>query len=363
MKPRSKALCLTIAALWSVNLFATASADEITLTDLTGRKITLAVPVERVVSIVAPTASTVIAIDGAVDKLVATNPIAIGTFKSGVIGMLLPEALGIKNDIIQSGAGAFMPNVEAIADLDPDIVIQSGFSGEDVVKPLLAAGIPTALYRWGDEAQARKVNSMIGTLLGKSGRADALNAWREETVKLISTAAADISDGERLKVLQVMATPAGYRVWGKGTIADYAISPAGGVNVASEVMGMSSVGTEQIAAWNPDVVFIFNWRGNRQAFVDHPVLGALSASQSDRVYLLPAGSVNWGSTGEDDPLYYGFVAALTYPDVHGSNIASDMNEWYSWMYGRAPTPQETATLLHEEQNGLAADYTRILGAH
>lgn len=351
------------AAAFALGLAAAmpAGAQTVRFDDMTGRPVTLQGPAKRIVSVVAPTASTVISIDGSPNRLAGVNPIATGTFRAGIVGRAFPGALAIPNTITAPGAGIFAPSVESIARLSPDLVIQAGYAGQDIVQPLLNAGFTTALYMWGTEEQARQVNAMIGTILAQPDRAARMNAWRADSIARIKAAAAAVPANARQKVVQLSPVGGSLRVWGRNTIADFAIALAGASNAAAAIDGMGMVNVEQMAAWNPDVIFLFNSpETTRAAILADPILSATAAGRSGRVYVLPTGSVNWGSTGEDDPLFWSFVAKLTYPAIHQSDLTAEMRQWFKFMYGHDLSPEEARAMLLAERNGAAPSYATIL---
>ncbi len=357
----NKRIVLCLMAGLSVAASVPSLAQEIRFQDLTGRAMTLPQPASRIVSVIAPTASTVVSLDSAPRRLVGVNPISIATFSAGIVGRVFPEALSVPSAITQAGAGVFTPNVEAIARLSPDIVIQAGYAGQDIIQPLTNAGFNIALYMWGTEDQARQVNTMIATIIGRPDRAREVNQWRADTIARITASAAAVPAAGRAKVIQLLPTPNGFTVWGNNTMADFAISMAGAVNAAKAVNGMGNVNREQLAAWDPDVVFLFN-SGNvsRDQILKDPILSVTSAGRSGRVYILPTASVNWGSVGEDDPLFWQFVAALTYPQVHRFDLVADMRKWFTFMYGRLVTEAEMGDLLLAARNSGAPNYSFIV---
>jgi len=67
-------------------MIANAYADPVTITDLTDRTITLDKPAERIVVLPIPYTSTVIAVDGGTDKLMAMHPEAKLAIEEGILG-------------------------------------------------------------------------------------------------------------------------------------------------------------------------------------------------------------------------------------------------------------------------------------
>lgn len=351
-------LCAGALALCPL-LAASASAQEIGFTDMAGREVVLAGPAERIVSIIVPTAATVVSIDGGIERLAAVNPGSVDMFRNGVISMYFPDALAIPSNITQPGAGTFIPNVEAIAALAPDVVIQSAYSGDDIVVPLLNAGLNVALYNWGTEEQARQLNEMIGAMIAEPERAVALNAWRAETFTRIAEAAESVQTPVR--AVQIAPVENGFRVWGDNTIADIAIELAGGINLASGITSIGVVNLEELVTWDPDVIFIaITPTATRDLVLADPILSTTSAARSGRVYVLPTGTVNWGTAGEDDPLFLSYVAALLYPEIHGHDLVAEMQEWFTFMFGGPLSPEQLASVLKLEQNA-GAPYAGALG--
>ena len=167
----SARIALSAACIFA-GAFATAEADPLTVTDVTGREIKLEKPAQRVIVLPVPWASTVVAMDGGTDKLIAMHPEAKLAMEEGILGTFFPGTRNIPTDIIAGGESrGFIPNVEAIAALRPDLVIQWGGRKDDVVTPLTNAGITTAAIVYGKEDLARKNMTLIGTAMGLYGQA------------------------------------------------------------------------------------------------------------------------------------------------------------------------------------------------
>ena len=121
-------------------------------------------------------ASTIIALDGGTKKLVGMNPTAKSAVLEGILGKIFPEAKDIPSDV---SAPNFVPNVEALTAANPDLVIQWGNRGPDLVQPLENAGIRTGLILYGNEQQARDMIAFVGEAIGKTAKVAELNAWRD----------------------------------------------------------------------------------------------------------------------------------------------------------------------------------------
>ena len=155
--------------------FATAPEQGATLTDQYGNTLTLDQPAERIVTIPIPAASMLIAVDGGAERLVGTHPMSKSALQDGILGTFFPDARSIPSNVVGQG---FMPNVEALLTLEPDLVLQWGHQGSGIVEPLRAAGLPVVLLRYGGEKEAIDWLTLMGRITGKTERAQRLIDWR-----------------------------------------------------------------------------------------------------------------------------------------------------------------------------------------
>ena len=89
---------------------------------------------KRVVSIPIPAPSMFISIDGKADKLVGVHGLTKTAMKGKFLGKLFPEVLSLPSDFVGKGFN-FMPNVERVLELEPDLVFQWGNYGIEIFDP------------------------------------------------------------------------------------------------------------------------------------------------------------------------------------------------------------------------------------
>jgi iron complex transport system substrate-binding protein len=208
---------LALAALTA----APALADPVTVTDMTGRTITLEKPAERIIVFPVPWSSTVIALDSGTKKLIALHPESKLAIEEGVLGQFFPGARDIPSDIVAGGASkGFMPNVEAVAALKPDLVIQWGNRKDDGVTPLANAGINTAAIVYGAEENARQIMTVIANAMGHADKLSMLMKWRDDTARILNDKLAGLADADRPKVAYFFYTTPEYQTEGKGSYMD-----------------------------------------------------------------------------------------------------------------------------------------------
>ena len=131
-------------------------SQDISFTDQEGREVSLAGPAERIVTIPMPMASGVIAIDGGTDHLVGMNPVSKTAITDGILGKIFPEA----HDINDNGFGVqFRAQYRGNSPpVNPDLVIQWGGRGGDLVDPITNAGLTSMLILYGTEERTPRLH-------------------------------------------------------------------------------------------------------------------------------------------------------------------------------------------------------------
>lgn len=350
---------IAAAAFLLAGLSMGAKADPLVVTDLTGRQIRLEKPAERVIVLPVPWASTVVAIDGGTDKLVAMHPEAKLAMEEGILGKFFPGTAKITTDIIAGGeTRGFNPNVEAIAALKPDLVIQWGNRKDDVVAPLANAGIPTAAILYGKEEYARQIMTLLGTAMADTDKLALLLKWRDDTLNKIHEDLANLPASEKPKVAYFFYTTPEFQTEGRNSYTGWIIEQAGGINAADEVDGWGAVSMEQIVAWDPDVILLGSFEPGLSVsrIYDDPILSKTKAAKAKRVYKVPVGGARWEPASQESPLGWMWFAELLHPDRVHFDIRGQVTEMYQKIYGKAPTAAELDEILNMKMNGAGANY-------
>ena len=225
-------LLITICMFWAT----LASALEVV--DQKGRTIQFENPVERVVSIPIPAPSMFMSIDGSADKLVGVHQLTKTAMKGRFLGRLFPEVLQLPSDFVGGGFN-FMPNVEGVLALKPDLVFQWGNYGDEIFDPLTNAGLNVAAIKIRNEQDTREWIRIMSTVLGKEDKALKMVSWREQTMQIIKTNSAKVQ--KKKSVLYFRLFKNNLQVAGKGTYNDFYINLVGGENPAAGNKGFYNV--------------------------------------------------------------------------------------------------------------------------
>lgn len=152
---------------------------------------------------------------------------------------------------------------EGVLSVAPDLIVaEDGAGPPETIELLEAAAIPfvTVPDQYSAEGVEAKILA-VGDALGVPGKAEALAA--DVAAKLsAATAAADLPEGARKRVMFVLSTQGG-RIMASGTdtAAAAIIDMAGGVNAVTAFQGYKQMGDEAVLAAAPDVILMMDRGG------------------------------------------------------------------------------------------------------
>lgn len=348
--------CLAVAVLAGEPVLA----NPIVFTDHEGREVTLPAPAERIASIPIPMASTLIAIDGATDRLVGMHPTAKSAIMEGILGQIFPEARDIPSDIT---APNFIPNVEELARVNPDLVIQWAGRGPDYVDPITNAGLTLMTIMYGTEERTREYMTMAATAMGRPERIEQLIKWRAEVQADIEARTAGLAEEDRPTVLYLLRAMENLRASGteNNYNAWYHIL-AGGRNAAEGMVGgWADISVEQVAAWNPDVIFLNSFEADLtiDRILNDPILALTDAAQNGRVYKMPLGGYRWDPPSQESPLTWMWTAELLHPDLFDYDLRAEMRAAYRMLYDHELTDAEIDEILWMDMQAGQANYAQF----
>ena len=214
-----------------------AATDGVTITDMTGREITIDEPVTRVVALSAADCEFLYAI-GAGDALVGRGEYC--DYPTEVLD--LPA--------VQSGMDT---NIEQILELEPQVLLMSTMAQtEEQVAALEEAGIKVVVSDAQDIEGVYTALNMIGQLMGKEDEAAAVIEHMKSTFENIQAEA----DGSEEKTVYFEVSPLEYGLWaaGSGTFMDEIATMVGLKNCFGDVEGWAEISEEQVIERDPDFI-------------------------------------------------------------------------------------------------------------
>lgn len=211
--------------------------DAITITDMTGREITLEEPATKIVALTPADCEILYAI-GAGNTLVGR----------GEYCNIPAEVMDIP--AVQSGAET---NIEQIIALKPQVLLMTAMAQtEEQIQQLENAGIHVVVSDAQDIDGVYTAIEMIGTLLGKN----------EEAATVINDMKATFSEvteqakGDGTETVYFEVSPLEYGLWtaGADTFMDEIATMLGLKNCFSDVSGWGEISEEQVLERNPDYI-------------------------------------------------------------------------------------------------------------
>jgi len=237
------------------------------VTDDAGRRVTLAAPARRVVSLL-PSFTEILFAIGAGERLVGRT--AWCDYP--------PAALAVP-----SVGDGMPPNVEAVAARRPDLVVLYR-SGPNVTaaEQLERLGVQTVLFDLNRLEELGLVARRLGVLTGRTGAGDSLARAMD------SLASQPPIPGPRSLVFIVWDTPP--IVIGAGSFLDRLAGLAGARNVFHDIATPSAqVSIETIAARNPDFIAVLSDTAATPRYADRPEWRVVPAVRQRRFLFLPGG--------------------------------------------------------------------------
>lgn len=227
----------------------------VSVTDMTGREVTLEEPASRIVVLTACDCEILYAL-GAGDLIVGR----------GEFCDYPAEVLDVPT--VQSGQET---NIEQILVLKPDVLFMAAMEQSDEqVAQLEAAGVHVVVSDADEIADVYTAIEMIGTAVGKNDEAAALIDNMKTTFAKISEDA--FTEG---KSIYFEVSPLEWGLWtaGKGTFMNEVAEMMGLKNCFSDVEGWAEISEEQIIERNPDYIMTISMYYGEGPTPEEEILG------------------------------------------------------------------------------------------
>ena len=232
-----KLVSLLLCLILVCPVFGCAEDAAVTVTDMTGREITLDAPATRIVALTASDCEILYAL-GAGDTLVGRG-----------------EYCDYPEDVqdVQSVQSGYETNIEQIIALEPQVVLMATMAQTtEQVEALEAAGVRVVVSDAQDIAGVYTAIELIGAVTGKNEEAAALVAGMKDSFAAIAAEA----KGDGSKTVYFEVSPLEYGLWtaGKGTFMDELAQMVGLKNAFEDVEGWAAISEEQVLERDPDYI-------------------------------------------------------------------------------------------------------------
>jgi len=302
------------------------SEDPVTVTDFTGRTLTLDRPPARIACLYAFTGH-VVALLGRGEDMVA---VVDGLKKDLLIQQRVP---GIK-DLPVPAKGGFI-HIETLLQTDADMVFlkPETAASQAEIKKLERFGLPWFVAGYRNMAEQMTTIEMMGKICGRKEKALAYTRYYRDIIKQVEKRTARMLKQDRVRLYH--AVNEARRTDAPGTIAADWTRAAGVINVSVgqklHTRGEKHfAGMEQILLWDPEVIIV------NEAGVDKDILqdkkwAAITAVQEKKVFSIPVGISRWGHPGSlETPLAILWTAKTVYPELFADmDLRVEIKRFYS----------------------------------
>ena len=310
-------------------------ANEITLTDVVGREVTLSGPAKKIVGTHNPSLNTAIVLGGG-DKYLA----GFGNKKmaDGLYTLVMDDF----DALPQIGQGKNV-NYEEVAKVGADLaILPQRFT--DHAEQFEAIGVPAIVALPNTESfeTIKESLTLVAKALGEEARAEAIVTFFEDKVAAAEKVAAEATEKPSVLFLGGSSPPT---VASSSMIQTYIIDAAGGVNAVQnlDVKGeFAEVTIESILKWNPDVIWI-------PAYADYTVESLLAdanwanitAIKNKAVYQFPSALEPWDYPTASACLGVCWATYNLHPDLYTlEDLMEDVDGYYNLVYGKTFTAEQ-----------------------
>ena len=300
---------ICIGQVFSANLAHGFQA--VTVTDHTGKSLTLVNPPQRIACLYAFSGHVVAMLGRGEDMVAVVN----GLKKDKLLYQIIPN---IQKIPIPSNGGII--NIEELLKTRPDIVFlkpeTANIKGE--IKKLERFRLLYFVAGYNSMAQQMTLIEMMGKAIGCHAKAQAYNRYYKDMIDLVRSRTQHIPKDKRVRLYHSINEP--HRTDATGTIEADWTNVCGVINVSvratlREHDNKKFAGMEQILIWNPEVIIV-NEEGVDQLILTDKKWASLKAVQDGKVFTIPVGISRWGHPGGlETPLAIIWTAKKVYPDL------------------------------------------------
>lgn len=231
---------------------------------------------------------------------------------------------------------------EQIAAAQPDLVILKSFMAESIGEPLEQLNIPV-IYLDLETPEAFYLDiEVLGQVFDNPARVDEIKDYYQTRVsdvqEMVETAA------DKPSVLMLRYNEDGgevaFSVPPASWLQTRLVETAGGSPIWSDLEGGNGwtvVNLEQIAAWNPEQIFLIDYAGGASEIVSELKTNSLwmdlDAVQNDQIFAFAYDFYSWDQPDTRWILGLQWLATKIHPDLTGDlDIMDEINSFYQNLY-------------------------------
>lgn len=311
-------------------------ATKITITDVTGRVITLDKPAGKILGTHNPSLNTGIVLGGG-DKYIA------GFGNKNMADKLYDYVMKDYDGIVQIGKGSNI-NFETVATLGKNNVAILPERFKNQVQQYENIGVKAIVALPNSESFDTIKNSLtiVGKALGEDDKAKKINTFIDRTISETKTLAAKAKTKPSVIFLG-SSNP--FSVASTSMIQTDIIEMAGGTNAVKglNVKGaFADVNIEQIIVWNPEIIWVPKYASYTvESLLNDPKWSSIKAVKNKAVYVFPSDLEPWDYPTASAVLGISWGLHSLHPELYSLNdLMENADEFYNLVYGKRFTPEQ-----------------------
>jgi iron complex transport system substrate-binding protein len=347
-RPAALALLPAVAGavLAACSTSATAQgAKTVTITDMTGRKVTIPATITRVATV------------GSVPVL-NSFPFAVGAGNEIVNGIPGGDAQGlgaapypsytvlapklVHAPSVEDGIGG-APEDEALIALKPQVILTDSAQIASEIQPL---GIPAVVINLNTGNNIKAAVTLTGKVLGKEQAAANYVKYFNSTLAQVQHLGAGVPASQRPSVLYFDTDP----LRRPNLIMEWMLDQLKANSVTHSVSVNQYLFTvEQMQTWNPEVLIGMEPYDGLSTLKANPQMADLQAVKSGKVYVVPTGIQIWGNNTAEQPLMLLWLAKYLYPTRASSiDLTTVTKQFYQQIFNVSLTNSQVTQVLNNQ---------------
>jgi len=214
---------------------------------------------------------------------------------------------------------------EQLVALRPDVVLVKPYMQDQLGKPLEVLGIKVVYLSMETPEEFFRDLSTLGKLLGDEKRSSEITTYYQEQQNKIVEGLSDVQEADYPRLLLLYYSnrdgEVAFNVPPLNWIQTTLVKRSAAIPVWQDVeigSGWTKVSFEQVAAWNPDQIYIIAYFDNPVEVVNSleadPQWQMLNAVQNDRLYDFPKDAISWDQADPRWILGLTWLAKTAHPE-------------------------------------------------
>ena len=231
---------------------------------------------------------------------------------------------------------------EQIAAAQPDLVLLKSYMAESLGDPLEQLNIPVVYLDLETPQAFYEDIQTLGQVFGNTDRAEEIVNFYQDRVNLVQEliSSSDLKPSVLILEYSEDGGEVAFSVPPVSWLQTSMVETAGGSPIWKELDvsgGWTVVNLEQIAAWDPDQIYIIDYSGNASQVVEdlkgNSIWSSLQAVQNDQLFAFPYDFYSWDQPDTRWILGQEWLATKIHPDQTADiDIMAEIQDFYQEMY-------------------------------